>query len=146
MDRRDTNRGSLILDAKVLPKILKSTDWSKMFSAKFHWKFMGRFCLIVFKINESQRVKWSLTYTWSEFIRDHQRRRWNGSVRFHSQRALGWMNISVTRWLHYSFNVWPFTAVKISPIAKMCQSRTRTSLFSVTILQFVHCSVQLVSR
>ena len=30
---------------------------------------------------------------------------------------------SVTRWLDYTFNVWPFITIKIFPIPKNCQSR-----------------------
>ena len=48
-----------------------------------------------------------------------------GSVSF--VLAATCVGISVTRWPDYVFNIWPFTAMKISPKSyKLCQSELKT--------------------
>ena len=33
-----------------------------------------------------------------------------------------WFKVSVTKWLHYLFNVWPFKPIKFAKYKKICQS------------------------
>ena len=40
-----------------------------------------------------------------------------------TKKLPNWFSISVTRWLNYLFNIWPFTAMKVCTISKkICQN------------------------